>query len=391
MAVLVLSSGVTAKKDKKDTPAPTKAPSPKPSSSPTAAPSTLAPTTEPTITPTIEPSVTPTKEVVDDAEKDEPKEPEENPDDEPGEDPEVVPEEPEKVEIIGVELPILAADFIITDSDAATLDSEEMDTHLETQFSAFLETVLSTNTGSDTFDYAELEFDVIQSDFGRRRLDTGVSVKVEGTAYFGNEAPSEEEIQNSLRGYFSVWGIGDLQDFLQATGFPSAVVRAVSVDGDTVKPAVDAGKPTTGAQIQARETPDKSVSGGGIAGLVLASLVLIGAVVFIFIMRRRKVNPVFLRPSSETAKDAKTSSAPNTPDSSLGNKVNGSSDEESCLSGDGASQDMSLYTTNSSKPMPISQKQTSGGSSQGYDASRLDKVIALARENSTENSRVMYM
>jgi hypothetical protein len=62
----------------------------------------------------------------------------------------------------------------LSDSDTSSQAFGELG--LREELTSFLEDVLAVNSGVDTFDYVELELDVIVSSFNRRRRDAGLSM-----------------------------------------------------------------------------------------------------------------------------------------------------------------------------------------------------------------------
>jgi hypothetical protein len=273
-----------------------------------------------------------------------------------------------EVKVNSVRLPTLGIDLILSDTDASAPAFDELDTEL----TSFIEDVLATNGGVDTLDYVSLEYNVIISVFNRRRLETGLSVKVEGIAYYGGEPPSEEDLAQNLRTYFSVWGIQDLEAYLQISGFPSARIAAISIDGDIVKAVTNISSQNEGAHVQPKTTErDSVITPGIIAGLAVGSVVLILAIVFL-VAQGRKVQgssgsrqPGNKRPTAADRRDA-------IPLTQMSSQTRSGRDDDS--DSDAFSTDMSLYTT--------TDESLQRPTSHSYDAKRLDRVIALGREHS---------
>jgi hypothetical protein len=356
---------------------PSDMPSLRPSLAPTQAPTTPSPTSAPSSRPTETSSSSPTNGPTG--------APTGQPTDVASQFPTWPPTQAEKdagdYTVSSVRLPMLGIDLILSDSDAASPAVGDLDTEL----TSFMLDVLATNSGVDSFDYATLEFDVILSVFNRRRLDTGLSVKIDGTTYFGGEAPSEEDLTQSLLAYFSFWGIQDLEAYLQVTGLTSSRIAAVSVGGYPVKAVNQGGQ--AGAQVR----PNKTISGsslitpGIIAGIVAGFIFLVLTIVFAVSKTRKAQRPAGSRrrqrknrgsnqkDSSDEARSGRIG-ATSSPQQSVQNRS--TSDDES-RSSDGISIDNSLYTTDTY----LVQPRRPNPANSYYDAKRLDKVIATAKQH----------
>lgn len=273
-------------------------------------------------------------------------------------------------------LPPIGIDVIVSDKESASTSEDD----LEADITAFLENVLESNSGVDTFDYVVLDFDVIRSSFHQRRLSTGLSIMIDGTAYFGARAPSPENLTEHIRTYFAVWGIEDMEKYLQASGLPSARIASVAIDGDGVKPASGAVGYNPGAKVeQPLPEEDATTSPGIIAGLAAACTVLAAVLVFLLIKNRRKPNA---SRRQSRAQQGVTNGNDRVEAAALSPKLSQTqtaqiSDDSDDMSVGCLSVDMSLYTTDESiVKAPIPAKNYS------YDPRRLDKVIEMAKNQS---------
>jgi hypothetical protein len=263
---------------------------------------------------------------------------------------------------------------------------------------SFIENVLAVNSGVDTFDYVELELDVIVSSFNRRRLDAGLSVKIDGNAYYGGEGPTEQDLTNSLVAYFSFWGVQDLETHLQVIGLSSARVAGISIDGEPVEVVSGSGG-NAGAQVQQQPTDDDAgITPGLIAGLAVGSVVLLLAIGFLVfqISNAPRSGTSNSRPprsassnsrsqqrsdkqSQKSDEERQTDRIGADPYPSPQNRSGQTADDES--SAGQISIDNSLYTTDES-----SMPQQQHASAKSYDPKRLDKVIAAAKRHSSSGS-----
>lgn len=268
----------------------------------------------------------------------------------------------------GVALPSLGINAIVTDEDGALATADV----LQSALIEFVEDILEMNTGVDSFDYASFDFDIIQSSFGRRKLEVGLSIKIDGVAYFGDDAPTADDLAASFRAYFSVWGLEELERHLQENGLLSTQVATVSIDGDVVKAASGNLDANTGATVQqpdGNETDE--IPFGIIAGLAIGCLVLVLAIGLIAVLTHRSRRNGRKRPIRHSLDDdTDTVVAAAAQKSSNTQSIH---DEEQSVCG--LSVDMSLYTTEESlAPQSVTMKT--------YDPKRLDKLIEVARKHS---------
>jgi hypothetical protein len=384
LLLIASSTSVLAKKEKSLAPSispapssshspsgfPTKSPTASPTLEPTNAPSvssapspseTPAPTSYPTGTPTLSPTGTPTAEPTRSETKT----------------PTIAPTE----YVNHVRLPTIGIDVIVSDQDS----SSKSEYDLEADITAFIENVLETNSGVDTFDYVALDFDVIRSEFRQRRLSTGLSIRIDGTAYFGSNPPSAEDLAVDLRAYFGVWGIEDLENYLRVIGLPSSRIASVTIEGEAVKPASGTVGYNPGAKVQQPSTKtDPNASPGIIAGLAAACTVLAAVMIFLLAKSRRKTNTSSRPPSAQRGANVYAGNGVEagalSPKSSQTQSAQISEEGDDAMSvGDCLSVDMSLYTTDESivkAPPPPKPSYT-------YDPKRLDKVIAMAKSQSS--------
>ena len=369
----------------KETPFPSVSPSMNPSSVPTSMPSdtpSLVPTATPVTTST--PSSIPTRTVTNSPTGKPTTSPTDYPTAEPSHPPTGPPTSTQTTEYVvsDVQLPRISVDLILSDEDAGS----DVLTELDSELTSFINTVLATHSGVDSFDYAKLDFNVILSVFNRRRLDTGLSINIDGTAYFGGQAPSKDDLSQGLLAYFSFWGVQDLEAALHILGLSSARIAAVSVDGNAVKEIKH--DEQTGAQVQ-QKTPligeDSVLSPALIASMGAAFLVLVGAIAFILFQRRTSNStdhPRSKKKSKRKAEQQQQQQQDNThtgatsrPSQPSKTSSRGTSDDEESIVSGLISVDDSLYTTNTAQL----QSRTPA-----YDPKRLDKVIAVARQRSSE-------
>lgn len=308
------------------------------------APSTLAPTLKPTTSPTLSPTKAPTAS------------------------PTVAKNVP---------LPTIGIDVVVSDEEGATLSEKD----LETDVTSFIQGVLETNSGRATFDRVTFDFKVIVSSFRRRRLSAGLSIRLDGIVFYQSEAPSQDELTKDLQAYFAAWGISELETYLRSNGLTTAVVAAVTIDGEKVNPATSPSSINTGAKVGQPEEKNKESSPAVIAGLVAGCAVLVAVVVFLVVKSRSGKSQSMSwcikewkreRPPRPTQAVSTTTEeelpSPQTTPQATSTPVTREEDEESI--GD-LSAEMSIYTTDDSV-------------ARGYNAKRLDKVIAIARHQSDE-------
>jgi len=361
VAGLLSAYGVDAGKE---TPTPTPAPSTSwptfnGTLSPTPDPNaTLAPTSRPTSTPTSAPTVTP-------------------------------------IVISDVRMPPIGIDIFVDDEVGKTLSLEE----LENDLKAFMEETLETYSGIDTFDYAVLKFDFMYSSFGERRLETGLSVRIEGDAYYGGDKPTSESLATSLWTYFAVWGIEDLEEYLKSAGIPSASVATVSINDAVVKPPdaateEDADAEETNEQPKPKTQPKPQGSAVGawaaIAGLGAGCAIIILVLAYLVLSRRNRKSKAIPRrgPSAHGNSSRESTSAqatygnssrasvpvepsPRTLDQNVGDDISVSA----------MSADWSIYTTEytvASAPIPPILPPL-----KEYDTTRLDRILDISKKHGT--------
>lgn len=295
--------------------------------------------------------------------------------------------------MLSVPMPNIGITFFLNDDEA----SSSSILNLDTEVTAFLQNVLAPRC-DDYFEYLSLDYEVTQfAEAERRRLKTGVSLAIEGMAFYaGTDSPPTEDIAELLKGYFSFWGIQDLEDHLHAT-LPSAQDVQVYIDGSIVEVVTDEEDPDGDDKDQVRASvqtqggnDDPPLEAGGIAGVVVGSLILITAIslaVFHGQKKRHKLNRQERRNSpSPDVSEVSEASAPAagigrigaTP--APGRGYASSSSDGVSTDNDGVSTDNSLYTSSSS----IILSPTGVISPNSYDPKRLDKVIAAAKQHSDE-------
>lgn len=279
-----------------------------------------------------------------------------------------------------VQLPRIGIDVMVSDGDAASKSVED----LEVAMTDFFENVLDRNSGVDSFDKASFDFDVIESSFNRRRLKTGLSINIEGTAYFESRPPSAQDLSLNIHAYFAVWGIEDLEDYLRLIGLPSANVVAMYIDGETVQHAAGTGYKAGANVEQPASESDSTISAGLIAALAAAcTLLVIAVVILIVTYRRRKRLSSGGRSRSRHRKDAtpiKQADSSDSEDAAPSPKTSHTPIDDDEHSVGNLSLDMSLYTTDDSivnPPLPTKP----------YNTKRLDKVIEMAKKHSDGANR----
>ena len=357
---------------KNPTKTPTRSPSRFPGGEPRTASPTLSPTSKPTVKPTINPTVVPMTISTTTTPTDSPSSaltvsPINTEKNEPTQSPSIG-----KVENTTVVLPRIRIDIILSDSDASSLEVDDLDSKL----ASFLEEVLVKNSGAGTFDSASFDFEVIRSTLNRRRLDAEFGVTIDGTAYFEGLAPSEDDLYRSLRTYLTNSGIQDLETYLRGRGLPSAIIAAMSVNGNLIN-AIDQDV-DAGAKNQQKKTfGDSSVFTPSIlAGLVAGFLALIFIISF-SVSRTRKVDNVVGSDrerlknyiSSEVFENHEPRSHLEAPPSP--NPIQNSSRY---------SDDESVYTSNT--PLPALKQRNPSS----YDPTRLDRVIQAAKQHASNAS-----
>lgn len=274
-----------------------------------------------------------------------------------------------------VQLPVIGIDIVLGD-EQGTKSAQE----LEDDMRAFVAEILATNSGVDTFDYAVLNFDVILSSFSGRRLSSGVSLRVDGTAYYGANAPSSESLSMSLWTYFAVWGIGDLETYLHEVGLPSARVAAVKIDDEIVKPAEGSQGYSPGATLQQPTTErDETVSPAVIAGLAAACTVIVLVLAFLLCAPRNRKSQLESRSIHVGDSNQKVSPVVSRKPSERKLEEALELDEEKSVAD--MSVDMSIYTTDNTV------LSTAGTGTPLYDTRRLERIITMGK-NHVSNERL---
>lgn len=124
--------------------------------------------------------------------------------------------------VYGALIPIMDFDILLSDDDALLPLTRNMNAF----FTMFMDQVLSDNSDGFDFDYSHLETNVLMSSFRhnnnnnndnddnrrrqrqrRRQLESGYSVRVDGIAYFFEDAPTRASLLHSLTIYFNFWGV----------------------------------------------------------------------------------------------------------------------------------------------------------------------------------------
>ena len=254
----------------------------------------------------------------------------------------------------------------------------------------FLQHVL-TGRSDENFEYLSLDYDVTQftATADRRRLKSGVSVTIEGIALYAVDtaSPTTGDIAELLKGYFSFWGIQDLENHLYATGLPSAQDVQVYIEGSIVEVVTNEEDPDgedtdriRGSDLTRGDSDDPTLEIGGIIGVVFGSLVLIIAIslgafhgqkkLLKLNRQERRHSPSAVSEVSESVADTGTGLIGATPSPGGGY----------ASSSDGVSTDDSLYTTDAS----LILSPNGMISPNSYDAKRLDKVIAAAKQSTAD-------
>jgi hypothetical protein len=280
---------------------------------------------------------------------------------------------------VSVPMPEIGITFFLDDNDA----SSSSFLNLATEVTKFLQYVLSARL-AENFGYISLDYDVSQfaAAAERRRLKTGVSVEIEGLALYAvdTELPTTEDIAELLKGYFSFWGIQDLEDHLHATGLPSTQDIQVYIDQSIVEVVTNEEDPDGEDTDQVRgsfqsqgDNDGPPLETGGIVGVVVGSVVFIIAVSLAAFhgqkkRRKRRNSPSEVPVSSAAAARAGRIGATPLPGADYAS------------SSEAMSIDDSLYTTDES----IILSTTGVISQNSYDAKRLDRVIAAAKESTAD-------
>lgn len=289
-------------------------------------------------------------------------------------------------------LPRLGFDVVLDDKDGASSVAQ----NLEDDLTAFLEDVIETSDGVDTLDYVSFNFDIILSSFGRRRLETGLSIVVDGTAYYGETAPSRDELTKNFQSYFSTWGMQDLQTYLQVVGLSSSQIVAVSIDGVKVKEADTSEGYNPGAEV-VNPAPEGASRGSSMSPGIFAGVIAVGTLclltLFYFLVQ------FCTMPSSDyeaygwgiadtdTVAAAAEPKIPHKKDSTEdeNDDVDRSTQSIAEQSENIGSDDTSIYTNSEN------WEQTSQEGTHAYDANRLDRLIEVARKHSDVSNGTGYV
>jgi len=125
-------------------------------------------------------------------------------------------------------LPIITFDVLLSDEDASI---EEM----ESYFVMFLDGVLVESSDTYRFDYSHLDSNGLISNFQQPQpMSTRYRIKMDGIAYYFDEAPTRESLAQSLNVYFSFWGVSNLEEYLKSVGFQDPVVESISIDDENI-------------------------------------------------------------------------------------------------------------------------------------------------------------
>jgi len=107
--------------------------------------------------------------------------------------------------VFGAPIPVITFDVVLSDDDAVLPVTQNIDGF----FTLFLDQVLNEHSGTYKYDYSHFDSKVIVSVFqhgNSRLLNTGYSVKVDGTAYYFDDEPTSESLLHSMKLYFNFWG-----------------------------------------------------------------------------------------------------------------------------------------------------------------------------------------
>ena len=281
----------------------------------------------------------------------------------------------------------------------------------------FIENVLDRNGSVQDFESVELVFQIIQEVLrGRRsrtrRLATFVRVEIEGSAIFdtptttsdtgSKSPPTTEDLEKILRAYFSFWGTDDLQNHLHSFGLGSADELRVFLDDEPVEVLTELeGGPGEGGN-GGEGTPEDSSPGQGskdkdrggpkirtgILIALVAAAVFIPFAVALVIFQGKKLSGRGRRQRREAPSTSGSTGRIGARPKSTPSKtpsVGTSNQAENVVQDfdDGISIDNSLYTTDNTIISPPNRVTPSPAK---YDAKRLDKVIAAAKQHSSDQS-----
>lgn len=250
---------------------------------------------------------------------------------------------------------------------------------------SFVEEVLTLNSGVETFDHAEIQIDLTVSVFRGRRLNTGLSILIEGIAFYKEQPPYFGDLSTSLGTYFGLYGISDLEKYLERKGLPSAKVASIEVDGDTVTPENNVSNNQTGGHFDGRlpqstkneesRTPIEIV-----AGIVAGSLIVLLSIVVIVEKGRSRRGSNWLVAFEEDQNTKVARGSKHSVSNDWTEVDDGENSDEKSLAD--LSTGTSVYMEESRDVLMYSKKNL-------YDASRLDKVIAMAKQHTGEATRAL--
>jgi hypothetical protein len=276
-----------------------------------------------------------------------------------------------------------------TSLDGGQLDVKRLESDLEDILTNDVLHRVYTYFGHVTLDVTEV---AESTPTERRQLqEQNIRVDVDGSAWFTdeNDLPSEDQLNDFVSSYFSIYGSDDLTQRLQ-DGNPSMTLAEFVVPVDA-----GAGNATdkTTNEAETGISSSSSLSVGAIAGVAAAGAVLVFAVgLIVWQARRRKglTERINVPRERKRAKPASSSSpartAAGTPDRDNDSFFLGENNDD--LSVDpslGASSTAdSIYTSNSDLNFLKSKKKDPPP--EGYDAKRLDLVIQSAQRFSAEGA-----
>eukprot|EP00934_Nitzschia_sp_Nitz4_P008728 Nitzschia sp. Nitz4//scaffold6_size259037//21047//22420//NITZ4_001043-RA/size259037-processed-gene-0.1-mRNA-1//1//CDS//3329556800//8718//frame0 len=287
--------------------------------------------------------------------------------------PSIAPEEP-SAQIESVKVPTIGLNVVVSDEDGES----DVVGDLESAMIKFVDDILGQHHADYTS--ASLEVNIIQSQFNGRKLYSGLSIQITGTAFFVGNTPTERDLALEFSTFFSVWGLEDIESYLHDLGLTSSQVVSVAIDDNVIQsPDIDLDS-KAGAIVEGGSTggpnSDDEIPFGILAGLAAGCLVVVMALLALVLVgrrnRKRSGGLAFAPRAADFDEDSDTVVAAVTPP--LDSPVSDDNDEEMSMCG--VSVDLSLYTTEDSiaqKPAPVVKK---------YDPKRLDKLIEVARKHS---------